>query len=72
MIKVKMLNFLKRKVKKEVENNMDVSDAPDEEYQLPKLTKGNFSMTEKLQRRKEDEMLMKKYCIHPKKEGEFV
>ena len=72
MIEVKILNFLKRKGKKEVENNMDVSDAPDEEYQLPKLTKGNFSMTEKLQRRKEDEMLMKKYHIHPKKEGEFV
>lgn len=72
MIKVKILNFLKHKVKKEVANNMDVSDAPDEEYQLPKLTKENFSMTEKLQRRKEDEMFMKKYCIHPKKEGEFV
>lgn len=47
-------------------------DIPDEEYQLPTLARGNFSMNEELRRRQMEEQLKKKYGISFAKEGSVV
>lgn len=47
-------------------------DLPDEEYQLPTLAKGSFTMTEELRRRQQEELLKKKYGISFPKEGSFI
>ena len=47
-------------------------NTPDEEYQLPELTRANFNMTADLRHRYEDELLMKQYGLKPVKYGEFV
>ena len=44
----------------------------DEEYVLPKLAVGEFTMTAELVRRRENEELMAKYSVKPEKEGKFV
>ena len=43
-----------------------------EEYQLPALARGDFSMTEELLRRQQEEELKKKYGLSLPKEGSFV
>lgn len=48
------------------------TDVPDEEYQLPTLAIGNFTITEELRRRQQAEQLRQKYDIHIEKEGSFV
>ena len=48
------------------------ADIPDEEYQLPTLARGNFSMTEELRRRQQAEQLKQRYGICTDKEGSFV
>lgn len=47
-------------------------DSPDEEYQLPELSRGQFTMTDELRRRKENEELKRKHGVVIKKEGDFV
>lgn len=71
---VKILDFLRCKAKKKpILSEEDKKNALfDEEYQLPKLSRRDFTMTEKMQRRKEDEELIKKYNIHLEKKGEFI
>jgi len=44
-------------------------EAPDEEYKLPDLSKGDFPMTEELRIRQQDEQLSRRYGVHIKKEG---
>lgn len=59
------------KAKKEGETTIEI-DSPDEEYQLPIFSVGNFTMNEELRRRQQDEQLRKKYNISALKEGSFV
>lgn len=49
-----------------------VQDIPDEDYELPELSRGQFRMTNELYRRQEDEALKKKYGIHTDKVGDYV
>lgn len=63
-----IFDFFKPKTKKEALDD----NVPDEEYQLPELSKGNFYMTNELRRRYENELLMEMYDIKPEKQGEFV
>lgn len=48
------------------------ADLPDEEFQLPTLARGNFSMTEELRRRQMEEQLKRRYGISTEKEGSVV
>lgn len=59
------------KVRKAVREPME-EENPDEEYQLPLLEKGDFQMTEELQRRRQNEQLRQKYGIAIVKEGSYV
>lgn len=61
-----LLDFLAIKAKTPKKNETD------EEYLLPKLEVGKFTMTAELIRRRQDEELMAKYGIKAEKEGSFV
>ena len=63
---MRLLDFLAIKAKAPKHANFD------EEYVLPKLAAGEFTMTSELVRRKEDEELMARYGAKPDKEGKFV
>lgn len=63
-----IFDFIKPKTKKET----PIDNTPDEEYQLPELAIGNFTMNAELLRRCENERLMEQYGIKPIKYGEFI
>lgn len=65
-----VFSFWKPRAKKNVAFHK--KDIPDEEYQLPRLSIGQFSMTDDLRRRREDEQLKKKHGVLIEKEGEFI
>ena len=69
---MKLFKLFKSKARedKALDNPIEM-EAPDEEYQLPVLLKGDFSFTAELRRRQENEMLMKRYGIVLEKTGEF-
>lgn len=47
-------------------------DALDEEFQIPSLHRGNIPMTAELVRRREEELLRKRYHLPPSKMGTYL
>lgn len=64
------MNLFKSKRKKEPPSI--ATPSLEEEFQLPRLEKASFPMTEELRQRQQDEQLMLKYGIRAEKEGNFV
>ena len=67
-----ILDVFKFRPKEKQKDERPIENLPDEDYPFPHLEKGEFSMTEELFRRKENEELLKRYGIALEKTGEFV
>ena len=69
---MKLLDIFKRKASIKPQPEAARADGTDEEYQLPILSRGDFSFTAELRRRQENEMLKKRYGVVTEKNGEFI
>ena len=48
------------------------AETPDEEFLLPKLSRGDFPLTEEVFRRWREEQIREKYGLPVEKEGHYV